>query len=36
MTANIQARQHIDFLAQHDQLTHLPNRSHLSRLLEKR
>lgn len=35
MTANIQARQHIDYLAQHDQLTHLPNRSHLSQLLEK-
>ncbi|MDR0214360.1 MAG: EAL domain-containing protein [Comamonas sp.] len=35
ITANIQARQHLDYLAQHDLLTSLPNRSHLSLLLEE-
>ena len=33
MTASIQARQHMDFLARHDPLTRLPNRAHLNRQL---
>lgn len=35
MTASIQAHQRMDFLAQHDLLTRLPNRAHLNQLLEK-
>ena len=35
MTAHIQASQRMDYLAQHDLLTRLPNRSHLNQLLEK-
>ncbi|WP_304350180.1 bifunctional diguanylate cyclase/phosphodiesterase [Comamonas testosteroni] len=33
MTASLQTRQHMDYLTQHDLLTHLPNRARLNHLL---
>ena len=35
LTANLQTRQRMDYLTQHDLLTRLPNRSHLNQLLQK-